>query len=173
MENTDSNISKIYWTGLINDQKLSTVINEINNARKDNKNKKIHLYIQSEGGSPTCSRAFYNFIKYENIDLTTINMAFVASAATEVFLAGSNRMCFENANFLFHHFMMNLKGLYDEYRMLEDSTVLKMDVDVYTDILKKETKLTKKEIGRILKSGIFFDPQKAKTKGIVHEIIEI
>lgn len=169
----DDDIAKIYWTGPINDQKLATIINEINSAIKDNKNKKIHLYIQSEGGSPTCSRAFFNFIKYEEIDLTTINLASVASAATEVFLAGSNRLCFENSSFLFHRLMMNLKGLYDDYRMYEDTTVLKIDTAIYADILKKETKLTNKEIGRILKKGIFFNPQKAKEKGIVHEIIKI
>lgn len=167
----EKNKIDVNWIGTVNESQLSTIIKEITNAKKENINVEIVMHVQSEGGNPSCASAFYNWVKLEKINLITIGLSTVASAAIVIFLAGKERVCLKHTHFLLHRNTLTPKGTYDAYRIDEDEKILEISSKESARILKRETRLTKKEINFISKQGFFLTAKEAKKKGLVHKII--
>jgi ATP-dependent Clp protease protease subunit len=172
MNETDG--TKINWIGSIDFSKLAEIIKAIETGIKENKTKDVTILIDSIGGSVNASLAFYQWIKFNRISLTTVGLSMVASSAVTVLLAGSKRICFENTTFLVHRMTYPFDGEMSEYDLEEKTTFFRTGNSKVKTLYKKETRLSDDEIERLLsKDWIVITAKEAIEKGIVHEIIEL
>jgi len=172
MKETDG--TKINWIGAIDSSKLAEIIKAIETGIKENKTKDVTILIDSIGGSVNASLAFYQWIKFNKISLTTVGLSTVASSAVTVLLAGSKRICFENTTFLVHRMTYPFDGEMSEYDLEEKTTFFRTGNTKVKTLYKKETRLSDDEIERLLsKDWIVITAEEAIEKGIVHEIMEL
>jgi ATP-dependent protease ClpP protease subunit len=169
-------MSDIYFSGRVNQENLNLLKDQI---LSENPQEEIKIYISSGGGSLTAAIAFYEWIRIKKIDITTIAVGNVSSAAVILFLAGERRVATACSSFLIHPGgsyrydllcflgkVIPLKRLkenesFDEYMNFVSIKIMKERTNISEDLARKS----------ITKSFLFMDPIKAKELGLIHEII--
>lgn len=165
----------ILFTRLIDADSLDQLINGaiIPLVREDLK-EPIKLWICSGGGSLIHSLAFFDFIRANNVNLTTIGTGLIWSGAIIILAAGRNRQATMNTRF----------GLHSPQRETGNENIV-LNTDVLHDI-NQELQQSQQTIARIL-SGVCrkprryfydlyaserqFDVNEAKRHGLIQKII--
>lgn len=132
----------------------------------------IDIFINSFGGCPYSAWAVANFITLQkDVLIRTHALGAVMSAATTVFLAGDEKLCYENSVFMFHTVSSGVEGKYtnelkDNY--LECQRIHEDMCEFYG----KYTKTTSKEWMKLLKGNdLYIRPEQAVEMGIVDRIV--
>ena len=69
---------------------------------KQEENSEVIFYICSSGGDLFAGISIYNLLKHSKLKIKMINTAIAASAALLIFLAGTERYCYDFSYFLSH-----------------------------------------------------------------------
>jgi len=128
----------------------------------------LYLHIHSDGGCAFSGLSAMDFIVGRNI--TTIAEGMCASAATFILLAGCNRQITKHSLLLIHE-ITSLVG-WTKYSELK-TEVHNNDIlmEMITSIYKNRTKLSKKEIQKLLKDDKYIDSTLAVEYGLVDSIL--
>ncbi len=138
--------------------------------KRDNKKKSITIQISSEGGDIYASLAMYDFIKALPMKVTTVAAACCMSGAILPFLAGDIRLATENTFFMIHGVSSELNG--NIKNMEVDLTHVRLAQKKYIKIISENTKISIKQLEKVIESDNYFDSEKAKKDGFVTDIIE-
>jgi ATP-dependent protease ClpP protease subunit len=116
----------------------------------------VRVYIKSDGGDMFSGFAAFDFmshLKSQGVQIETIALGLVASAAVDILLAGSKRLMGKNAYVLVHQISSEISGSYDEMKqamkhhkwymkrtkkILEETTQLGTKIEEYLTGLDKK-----------------------------------
>jgi len=129
---------------------------------------KVNVYIMSEGGDMFSGFALMNLLQKSRIKVTTIVQGACCSAATFMFLGGSQRRIGANAYVLIHQINTEIWGKYQELKneIKNCDNFMKMINGIYL----KYTNIPEKKLHKILKKDLFLDKDKCIKYGIAHVV---
>ena len=99
---TEMGVRALWLLGEINEESVKDVCGGIMEMWEADKEKPVALYINSFGGSAVAGMAIADFIMASPVQVDTLALGFVQSAALSVFLAGEKRLAYRRARFLLH-----------------------------------------------------------------------
>lgn len=103
IKNNNVESAKILYVGNVTEKSITELIasiDEINATYPELKH--LYLYINSGGGDMSSGYMAYEAVKSSLVPITTINSAFVGSAATMFYCAGKERLAMPAASFMLH-----------------------------------------------------------------------
>jgi ATP-dependent protease ClpP protease subunit len=128
----------------------------------------IRVHIMSEGGDVFSGLNMMNVLEKSRVKVTTIAQGSCCSAATFVFLGGSERLMGKNAYLLIHQisteFWGNFQDLKNEMKTTEK--FMKMLKKMYLS----KTKIPEKKFKRLMKKDIYLSPEKCIKYKIAHAV---
>lgn len=129
----------------------------------------IHLHIQSFGGSLFHTLYLVDLIKNLETPVYTYVDGFAASAATLLSISGKKRFMSKNSLMLIHQLSSGNAGKYSELK--DESENLDVLMDFIVNHYLSNTKLTKIELGEILRRDIWLNSSTCLRVGLVDEIL--
>lgn len=158
--------------GDVNESSISMVVAQLLHlASLDNK--PIHLVISTYGGSVDEMFTLYDTIKFLPCPVHTIALGKVMSAGVLLLASGEKgkRMIGKNARIMIHPVSGGVMG--NVFEVINDTKEHKRLQDQMVAAIVKETKSSKSEIEKIMKSGhdFYLLPEQAVKMGIVDKII--
>lgn len=126
--------------------------------------------ISSRGGSTEEALRIHAYLSCLPIEITTVGIGLVESAATIVYLAGKRRLATPSTIFLFHEGTVSLSGI-PSSRIVEAARAQAMKDHAMIEIVAKITG-NKKQVARWCRSARSLDAREAENLGIVHEIVD-
>ena len=128
----------------------------------------IRVHIMSEGGDMFSGLALKNLLEKTRVKVITIAQGACCSAATFMFLGGSERRMGENAYLLIHQLSTEFWGKYQE---LKDEM---KSCDKFMNALKKmytaKTEIPEKKFKRLMKKDLYLSASKCLKYKIAHAI---
>lgn len=113
----------------------------------------IELHLYSNGGDVFMGLDMYSHIKKSNIQIDTYVDGMIASAATFIFLAGTNRYIGEYGHILIHQLSTEFWGKYEDLKdEFNNSKALMMNIK---DLYQKNCSLPKNKLNEILKRELY------------------
>jgi ATP-dependent Clp protease, protease subunit len=159
----------VNWTEEINPKQLGIVLSEIRKLRKEEESR-IVLILNSSGGSLGSALAFYDFIMATKIELTTVALGYVDSAAIIVSLAGSHRLVGPHTSMYLHPASRsavgpcsNLKAGHKEMARMEEWGV---------KIIAKRSGLSVKKVRTMMEKITTLNPSEMIKLGLAHELFK-
>jgi len=135
--------------------------------------KTLKLYIHSPGGYITEGHAISNMIaRYKEkhgARVITVNMGLVASAATEIFMAGDDRLTYENAFFMIHNGWGMTIGDYRDH--LKQAELLQKMNDSYVVAMSKSGK-SADELRQLMDEETWYLGSETVDEGFATELIK-
>jgi ATP-dependent Clp protease protease subunit len=135
---------------------------------------KLFIYINSPGGSANDGLGLSDVIALgikDGMDITTVAVGVVASAAVPVFASGKHRISMPNAEFMVHEAKL---GKYLAWESAKDLKTQQGMMDRlrerYVGILVANSKLSEKEWKDKIECTTFFGAEEALLWGLVDEI---
>lgn len=166
--------------GTIENSTLLALINYLEDAERIFKGKtagaakrrrlKITITICSSGGDSTAGVAIYDRIRSSGLPVRTRALGEVSSAALAVFLAGKERLMFENA------FLASDKTnqkTNDRSRQEKEITLtqLQREDERYSCIILENSRMTKRQLDKFEREEKQINAQEAVKLGLAHKII--
>lgn len=172
-------IRDVHFMGKVTDASIEKLKEKISSLYEKDSKEPIILYICSGGGATAYALGFYEWVRANNICLTTVAVGDVSSAAVTLFLSGQRRIVTKNSSFLIHpggsvksdlrDFLMRVIS---RRRYHEDKEWTKYYRFVISAMIAEKTKITKKDAFKALtKWFLFFDAPQAVKVGLANEII--
>lgn len=129
----------------------------------------IYLHINSPGGLVTDSFLGIDSIRQSRVPIYTVVDGIANSGGTLLSLAGKKRFINENSTMLIHQ----LSGAsWGTYRQMEDEYInSKLSMEKIQKYYEENTKLSAKQIKRLLNHDLDLDAKKCLKYGLVDEII--
>lgn len=156
----------------VNEQSISNVMAQMLHLASQN-HKPIHLVISTYGGSVDEMFTLYDTMKFLPCPVHTIALGKVMSAGVLLLASGEKgkRMIGRSARIMMHPISGGASG--NIFEIMNDVEESKRIQDQMATAISKETKLSKEEIEKIMKSGhdVYLSPQQAIKMGIVDKII--
>lgn len=158
--------------GEVNESSISLVVAQLLHLASQN-HKPIHLVISTYGGSVDEMFTLYDTIKFLPCPVHTIALGKVMSAGVLLLATGAKgkRMIGRNARVMIHPISGGVGG--NVFEVINESKEHKRMQDQMVDAIVRETKGSKSEIEKIMKSGhdFYLLPEQAVKLGIVDKII--
>jgi ATP-dependent protease ClpP protease subunit len=128
----------------------------------------IRIHIMSEGGDMFSGLLLKNILEKSRVKVVTIAQGSCCSAATFMFLGGSERRMGENAYLLIHQLSTDFWGKYQDLKSEMKSC------DKFMSALKKmymsKTEIPEKKFKRLMKKDLFLSASKCLKYKIAHAI---
>jgi ATP-dependent protease ClpP protease subunit len=141
-----------------------------NNNIKDLDPMPLYIHINSHGGSVYAGLSLYDFIiEYKKkIPIYTIVEGIVASAATFISIAGTERYMNPNSYMLIHQLSSSMIGNFEQLKeeFYNSEKIMKKIINLYV----LHTKLSSKKLTEILKHDIIWDSEECLKNGIIDKI---
>lgn len=158
--------------GEVNELTISSVIVQLLQLANEN-HKPIHLVISTYGGSVDEMFSLYDTIKFLPCPVHTIALGKVMSAGVLLLASGVKgcRMIGKSARIMIHPISGGLFGnVFEAMNEVKEHQRLQT---LMVDALRKETKMSKIQIEKIMKAGhdYFLTPEQAVQMGIVDKIV--
>ena len=153
-------------------QRLTNNLGQVN-ANPDIK--EVYLAFSSPGGEVKSGLHLYNFLRGLPIKITAHNLGNMDSAGTIVYLAAENRLCSEQARFLFHGitFPVDAKSAWNIEMLKGKMSELRSDEGSFSSIIASRSSGINKDAAASLFRGThIFDANTAVKHGIAHSIAE-
>ena len=179
-ETTCSSVDNhIYFYDGINDESIlelkksiydvSIELTKMKFIYKDDFNPKIYLHINSGGGYVSSGLNGLDIISNSEIPIITIAEGSVASAATLLFLAGTERWITKNTFILIHQIRTGFWGTHEEMR----DEIVNMDMfeKKIIDFYVSKSKLNRDQIKKIMDRELLMESETCLKKGFVDKII--
>ena len=164
------------------DEKVAEIVhamlymNEMNKLQKDKTKKRdIEFYLSTYGGSADDMFALYDMMKVieETTDISTIGMGKVMSAGVLILAGGTKgkRKIGRNCRVMLHSVIAGNQG--SLHSLINEMEAIQALQEMYIDRLVEETKMTKKQLKKMLeqKVNIYLSAAEAVEYGIADEII--
>lgn len=130
----------------------------------------ITIWINSPGGSVDDGFAIIDIMKKIKSNITTIIIGNAASMAGHISINGDNRLITKNSTWMEHDMSGGVSGDYTT-KVLDRTKNLEVTQKKLHHNLKKNTKLTKKELEKAKHGELWLESKECKLKGIVDKII--
>lgn len=135
----------------------------------DDYDPKIHLHLNTYGGSIFAAFATVDTIRNLKTNVITHIDGSVASAGTLITASGSHRVMGQHAHLLIHQLS---SGVYGKFSEMEDEifncqNLMKLLKDFY----KKHTKIPMKKLDELMKRDIWLNAEECLQYGIIDEIV--
>lgn len=131
--------------------------------------KPITIYINSSGGDSIIAMQLVDVINMSITPVKVVGMSLVASAAFHIFIAGHERICFDNTVFLMHDGEITISNstskAKDTMKFIEN-----LDARFKNHVLQK-TKMTEEYYDDHFDIELFLFADEAKEFGVVDKII--
>lgn len=158
--------------GDVNEASISMVVAQLLHLASIN-HKPIHLVISTYGGSVDEMFTLYDTIKFLPCPVHTIALGKVMSAGVLLLASGKRgkRMIGKSARIMIHPVSGGSGG--NVFEVINDTKEHKRLQDQMVDAIVKETKASKQQIEKIMKTGhdVYLLPEEAIKLGIVDKII--
>lgn len=153
IKNTSVESAKIIYVGNVTEKSVTELISSIDEINATYPAlKHLYLYINSGGGDMSSGYMAYEAIKSSPVPITTINSAFVASAATLFYCAGQERLAMPAASFMLHPAAAS--NIKQDFLKPNEIEQIKQYVDSYNalfrNIYKQCTSYNDEEINKML-----------------------
>lgn len=162
----------VYMAGDVNESSISQVIVHML-ALASISNKPIQFVISTYGGSVDEMFSLYDVMKFLPCPVHTIGLGKIMSAGVLLLSSGKkgNRMIGKNSRVMMHPISGVSGG--NIFEVMNEVSEHKRMQDLMVELLRKETKMPKAEIDRIMKLGhdFYLTAEQAVKYGIVDKVI--
>ena len=134
------------------------------------KRKKIFLLLHSFGGDLFSCFSFVDIMNLSKTPIVCVNMACAMSAGALIFIHGHERYCLKNSTALLHNGSSASAGNYND--LVEQNKSYKKMVQRMQDMIVTQTKITKTQLTRKLKSDWYIDANEQVEYGLCSKIVE-
>ena len=163
----------VYLSGDVNEHSISNVITNLLSLANQDSKSPITLIVSTYGGSVDEMFSLYDVMKFLSCPVHTIGLGKIMSAGILLLSSGKKgtRLLGSNARLMIHPIaghaigkMFDLENEVAECRRMQNLMI---------ELLKKETKMTKADIDKImnLSHDFYLTPEQAVKYGIVDKII--
>ncbi|MBI2263048.1 ATP-dependent Clp endopeptidase proteolytic subunit ClpP [Candidatus Berkelbacteria bacterium] len=161
----------IFLGGVIADETADLIMAQLLFLESEDKNRDIHLYINSPGGVVTAGMAIYDTMQYIKPDVATICIGQAASAAAILLAAGAKnkRYILPNARVMIHQVMGGAEGPAKDIE-IQTKEIMRVK-EAVNQILAKHTGQNMAQIEKDTDRDFFMSAEEAKKYGIVDEVI--
>jgi ATP-dependent Clp protease protease subunit len=152
---------------------LGWPFNDINAMIRDLsaiKPKNLLVRLNSPGGDPIDTFAFYHALKNYSAKVTVRIEALAASAASFLALAGSEVQAYPSSLLMIHNSYVMAVG--NRFELAEIADILEKIDGNMQDIYTAKTKIGKREMSDMMKAETWFTAKEAKERGFVDTILE-
>lgn len=160
-------------TGGIDINTAHNLITYVNGQIYGSNIKKLKIILSSNGGDVDSAIRIYSYLKALSIEIETIALSQIDSAANIIYAAGSKRVAIKGCRFFLHEGTFTNGSQTATLHIHEEAlTIFKELMKKHVGILSKETGKKEKEINKLLHESAILTAEKAKELGLVHEILE-
>ena len=131
---------------------------------------RIHVHIDSYGGSVSEGWAIYNVLLQHPARVTTYADGFVASAALYPFLAGDQRVASTLSAFYFHEVMTGAEGYAKDLRAAADLAEFMTDVGV--NAFTERAGMSEDRVRELMAAETWMNAGTALEHGLATEVVE-
>jgi len=173
----DKSLVELFWFDGIDEEFIKQIIPCIAEVHDDNEKTEIVLWINSAGGHVECAVTFLDFIKAKRVNLTTIGLGRVDSAAILVWASGKFRAATRNCRFLFHKPGQIIAGeetgelAVSEIDCLDMAQGLRVANKRLCSLLARQLKIKTSVVLSLVEQDNWITAQEAKRLGMLHRII--
>ncbi|QIG59710.1 hypothetical protein [Dishui Lake phycodnavirus 3] len=128
----------------------------------------IRVHIMSEGGDMFSGLTLKNILETSRVKVITIAQGACCSAATFMFLGGSERRMGENAYLLIHQLSTDFWGKYQDLK--NETKSCEKFMKALKDMYMRKTKIPEKKFKRLMKRDLFLSASKCLKYQIAHAI---
>ena len=156
----------------INDDVANILIGQLLYLQKADRNRDVHLYINSPGGYITSGLAIYDTLQYISCPVETVCLGSAASMAAILLAAGSpgKRYALPNARIMIHQPYGGVQGTAADIE-IEAEEILQ-NRRALNDILVKHTGRPLEEIERDTDRNRYLSAEQAREYGLIDEVVE-
>ncbi|MDO8569466.1 MAG: ATP-dependent Clp protease proteolytic subunit [bacterium] len=160
-------------TGGIDINTAHNLITYVNGQIYGSNIKKLKIILSSNGGDVDSAIRIYSYLKALSIEIETIALSQIDSAANIIYIAGGKRIAIKGCRFFLHEGTFTNGSQTATLHVHEEAlTIFKELMKKHVGILSKETGKKEKEISKLLQESTILTAEKAKELGLVHEILE-
>lgn len=134
--------------------------------------KKLHIAVQSSGGSVTIALAIADLLMSLPCKVITYNIGNVESAALLIYSAGEDRVCSPEARFYIHPIGKEINGVQTVKTLSRYLKEIDQDTDRVAKYLARQTKTNATKWKKIYKKNYTLLPVQAVQLGVVYRIAE-
>ena len=147
------------------------IIAQLLHLESEDPDKDVSLYINSPGGSAYAGLAIYDTMQFIKPDVQTICYGIAMSAGSLILTGGAQgkRMALPNSRILIHQASGGAQGQSADIQIQarEIATLQSKLEDIFAERTGQDIETIKKDMDR----DKFFDPEEAKTYGLVDHVI--
>lgn len=141
-----------------------SIVNELKGITANN----INVHINSMGGDVSEGLAIYNTLKNSEKNVTTYCDGFACSAASVVFMAGSERVMSKESLLMIHNAWMVTAGNADQLR--KDADDLEKISETMSNAYLEGTNISKDELKTLLANETWISADEAKEYGFATKV---
>ena len=162
----------IFLTGQINDNVASLVTAQLLFLEAEDPKKEIYLYINSPGGLVTAGLGIYDTMQYVKPDISTLCIGQAASMGSFLLAAGTKgkRFSLPNSRIMVHQPSAGFQGQATDIE-IHANEVLSLK-NRLNEIYSKHTGKSVEDIKSALERDNFMSGEKAKSFGLIDEVVE-
>jgi len=159
-------------TGGIDSNTAHQLITWVNSQIYQGTITKLTIFISSGGGDIDSAIRAYHFLKGLPVEVETIGISQIDSAANTIFLAGQNRKALNGCRFFLHEGTFTIGNPSASLHSLEETlTILKALENRNIEIVVRETGKNEQEIKNAMVDGKILTSQEAVEFGLATEVI--
>lgn len=153
-----------HWSEDDPDRSAYNIVNELKKASSNN----INVHINSMGGDVSEGLAIYNTLKNSGKTVTTYCDGFACSAASVVFMAGSERVMSKESLLMIHNAWMVTAGNAEQLR--KDADDLEKISETMSNAYLEGTSISKDELKALLANETWISADEAKDYGFATKV---
>jgi ATP-dependent Clp endopeptidase proteolytic subunit ClpP len=127
----------------------------------------IYLYLTTDGGEIYSAMSVIDCITSSKVPVYTVVDGFVASAGTLISIAGKKRFILPNAYMLIHELRSGVWGKMSD--ITEEYVNLKKLMDHLMELYVSKTKISKKQLEKLLTKDSIWNAEECLKRGLVDE----
>lgn len=160
----------IFVSGEITDDLSTSIVAQLLYLESENPNEKVHMYINSPGGSITAGMAIIDTMKYIECEIHTICVGMCASMGAMILSQGDRRYSLPNGEVMIHQPLGGRQGQATDIDLY--ARHIKMTKDKMAKLLADVTKKPLDIILQDIERDYYMSAEEAVDYGIVESIIE-
>jgi ATP-dependent Clp protease protease subunit len=161
----------IFLQGVIHDANANEVVMKLLYLQKEKKDKDIHFYINSPGGSVSATLAIYDTMQFLSCPVSTYCVGLAASGAAVLLAGGAKgkRFALPHSKIMLHQPYGQVGGQVSDIE-IQAQEILKTR-DVLNQILAEHTGQPMERIAKDTDRDFYMMAQEAKDYGLVDEVL--
>ncbi len=162
----------VYLGTPINDTVANLLIGQLLVLEKSDRNRDVHLYINSPGGSITAGLAVYDTLQYISCPVETVCIGSAASMAAILLAAGTpgKRFALPNARVMIHQPWGGAQGTAADIEIQAEEILYARRI--LNEILARHTGKPMKDIEHDTDRDKYMSATEAKDYGLLDEVVE-